>query len=141
MRSLNFNTGIKEFDINGDKNKILRVNTSDAQILKRAKEKEEEVKRIVTECENVKDDMSLDEEIKLMDKLDKEVRPIIDYIFNTNASEIAFGSTNCVSIVDNGFPLFWNFMEALIAEVEKDVEKNYKKATANIEKYTSQVKK
>lgn len=141
MRSLNFNTGVKEFDINGDKSRILKVNTSDVQILKRAKEKEQEINRIVKECENVNDDISLDEEIELMDKLDKEVRPIIDYIFDTNASEIAFGNTGCVSIVENGFPLFWNFMQALLTEVEKDVEKNYKKATTNIEKYTSQVKK
>lgn len=137
MASLNYGSSIKKFDINGDKNKVLCVNTTDTKIFKRLKETKPKIDRIIKDSEKLGDDMTADENIELLDKLDDEVKSIIDYIFNTNASEVAFGNASCLSICENGLPLFQNFMEALIDEIEKDL----KKANSNISKYTSQVRK
>ena len=41
----------------------------------------------------------------------------------------------------DGKPVFQNFLDAVIPEIVKDTDKEYKKSQKNITKYTSQVKK
>lgn len=140
MRELKIKNGVQEFKINGDENKILRINTADLQILNRAKKAETELKEIANECININQNMSNDESIDLLDKYDKKVKKTIDYIFNTNASQVVFGEMNCLSICD-GQPVFKNFLDEILPVITTDIESETKKSQANINKYTSQVKK
>lgn len=140
MRNLNINNGIREFTINGDENKVLRVNTSDLNLAKRAKKAQKELSLIADECMNIDENMSIDESIAKLDALDTKVKNTVDYIFNSNASDIVFGEMSSVSICD-GQPVFQNFLDAIIPEIEKDTQAEIKKSQRNIKKYTSQVKK
>ena len=140
MKNFNINTGLKSYTINGDESKVIYINTSDLGIPKRAKQAEKELKKIADECANIEDSLSIDESIELLDKFDGQVKKIIDYIFNADVSEIVFGRTNSLSMVD-GKPVFQNFLDAVIPEIVKDTDKEYKKSQKNITKYTSQVKK
>ena len=140
MRNFNINTGLKSYTINGDESKVIYINTSDLGIPKRAKQAEKELKKIADECANIEDSLSIDESIELLDKFDGQVKKIIDYIFNADVSEVVFGRTNSLSMVD-GKPVFQNFLDAVIPEIVKDTDKEYKKSQKNITKYTSQVKK
>lgn len=139
MRNFNINTGLKSYTINGDESKVIYINTSDLGIPKRAKQAEKELKKIADECANIEDSLSIDESIELLDKFDGQVKKIIDYIFNADVSEVVFGRTNSLSMVD-GKPVFQNFLDAVIPEIVKDTDKEYKKSQKNITKYTSQVK-
>ena len=140
MKNFNINTGLKSYTINGDESKVIYINTSDLGIPKRAKQAEKELKKIADECANIEDSLSIDESIELLDKFDGQVKKIIDYIFNADVSEVVFGRTNSLSMVD-GKPVFQNFLDAVIPEIVKDTDKEYKKSQKNITKYTSQVKK
>lgn len=140
MRNLQINTGIKEFAINDDESKVLKINTADIQIAQRMKKSEKELNQIAEECLKIDENMSVDDSIDLLDKYDKKVKTTLDYIFNTNVSEVVFGNMNCLSICD-GKPVFQNFLEAIMPEIETDIQKETKKSEANIKKYTSQVRK
>ena len=140
MRSLKINNGIKEFAINDDENKVLKRNTTDIQIAQRLKQSEKELNQIAEECKNIGESMSEDEAIDLFDKYDKKVKTTLDYIFNANVSEVVFGNMNCLSICD-GKPMFQNFIDAIMPEIETDIQAESKKSKANIKKYTSQVRK
>ena len=139
MRNFNINTGLKSYTINGDESKVIYINTSDLGIPKRAKQAEKELKKIADKCANIEDSLSIDESIELLDKFDGQVKKIIDYIFNADVSDVVFGRTNSLSMVD-GKPVFQNFLDAIIPEIVKDTDKEYKKSQKNITKYTSQVK-
>lgn len=141
MRNLKVNDGIREFSINNDESRILRVNTTDMQLFKRAEKARTELEAIAEELKKIDDEnLSIDETIELLDKYDKEVRTKIDYIFNSKVSDTVFGEASCVSFC-GGQPLFQNFLESLLAEIEKDFEAETKKAKKNVAKYTSQVRK
>lgn len=139
MNNFNIKDGIKRFTINGDENKVIYINISDLGISKRAKQAEKELAQIAEECSNISESLSIDESIDLIDKLDTKVKKIIDYILNTNASETVFGVTNCLSMCD-GQPLFQNFLDAILPEIEKGTQTEINKSRKNINKYTSKVK-
>ena len=141
MRSLKFNTGIKEFDINGDKNKIIRIDTTDINLGQRIEKAQKELKKIAKKYEIVIKSGKLEEKpFEVMTEYDQLVREQIDYMFDSPVSEIAFGNTNSLSVC-GGNPLFENFLNAILPEIENDINEEQKNSAKRIEKYTSQVKK
>ena len=136
MKSINFNQNIKSYAINGDENNVVKINTSDYGIFTRAKEKAKEMSSLenkATKAEE-KDDLT-----KLAD-VEKEVRDLLNYIFNTDVCTPAFGNANCLSPC-NGEPLFIGFFNALMQILEEDMVAETKKFNANVSKYTSQADK
>ena len=141
MRSLNFNTGIKEFDINGDKNKIIRIDTTDINLGQRIEKAQKELEKIAKKYEIVVKSGKLEKKpFEVMTKYDKLVREQIDYMFDSPVSEIVFGNTNSLSVC-GGNPLFENFLNAILPEIENDINEEQKNSAKRIEKYTSQVKR
>lgn len=132
MNSLNFDSGVKEYAINDDPNRIIRVNPSDFGIVARAKKAKEALDKLRIDPGEERLDEALD-------AMDKAVREQIDAIFGEGTSQIAFGDVNCTSLA-NGNPIFLNFLNAIIPEVEKAVEEEKKKSDAKIQKYTSRVR-
>lgn len=140
MNKLSIGKGFKEFQIGDDENAVIRVNTTDLQILARFNKVEPEFDKILSECQKIDDQTSVDETIETLTKCDSEVRKNIDYIFGSKISDTVFGDTNCVSFV-GGQPMFMNFLDAIMAEIEKDINSEVKLSEKKIGKYTSQVKK
>lgn len=140
MKNFNINDGIKEFTINNDENRVLRINTSDLQISVRLKQCEKELNQISKEFQKFDETMTVEDSIEAIDKYDKKVKQRLDYIFNTNVSEVVFGGMNCLSIC-GGKPVFQNFLDEVMPEISQNIEEEVKKSQQNIKKYTSQVKK
>lgn len=140
MSNIKLNNCQKRFTINDDENKVIFINTTDMQILKRLKKAEPEMRKLANECAKLNEYTSVDDAIELLSKCDAEVRKNIDFIFNSNIADIVFGNTNCISFCD-GQPLFMNFMDAVLPEIEKDIAEEQNKSSKRISKYTSQVKK
>lgn len=140
MTSLKFDDGYKEYSINGDESRVIRINTTDFAIFDRIKKAMKQIDKIAKEYENVtpKND---DEANDLFVSADKKVREQINYIFDSDVSTVAFGNTNCFSIVfSNKQPLFYNFLNAIIPTIRSDIEKVMSKSNKNVAKYTSQLK-
>lgn len=127
MKSLNFDSGVKEYEINGDPNRVLRVNPTDFGIVDRINKAKDEL-----------DKLHITSDLNGMTELDKIVRAQIDEIFGTGSADVIFGETNSASFA-GGQPVFLNFLDCIIPEIERVVGEERKKSAAKIQKYTSQV--
>lgn len=127
MKSLNFDSGVKEYEINGDPNRVLRINPSDFGIIER-----------INKAKDALDELHITPDIDGMVELDKVVRAQIDEIFGTGSADVIFGETNSASFA-GGQPVFLNFLDSIIPEIERVVGEERKKSAAKIQKYTSQV--
>lgn len=130
--NLSFDSGIKEYTINGDPSRVIRINPSDFGIIERA----EKAKAVL---DNLSIDPGEEHYAEAVLSMDRAVREQIDAIFGEGTSQTAFGDVNCVSLA-GGSPIFLNFLNAILPEVEKAITAERKKSEANIKKYTSRVK-
>lgn len=130
--NLSFDSGIKEYTINGDPSRVIRINPSDFGIIERA----EKAKAALEKLHIDPDEEHMSEALLAMDKA---VREQIDLIFGKGTAEIAFGDINCTSLA-GGSPIFLNFLNAILPEIEKVVGEEKRKSDARIKKYTSRVK-
>lgn len=136
MKNLNVNIGIKEYSINGDTSRILRVNTTDINILTRLDKAETELMKIASQYENIGEKIT----VEVITDLDTKVREQVDYIFDGKVSDIIFGNTNCISVA-GGQPIFMNFLDVILPVIKSDIAEEQEKSEKKISKYTSQVKK
>lgn len=140
MESLKFESSYKEYSINGDESKVIRINTTDFAIFDRLKKAMKQIDDIAKEYENVTPKTD-DEANELFVSVDKRVREQINYIFDSDVSTVAFGNANCFTVVlSNMQPLFYNFLNAIVPVIKKDLEKVMSKSNKNVSKYTSQLK-
>lgn len=115
MRSINFDTGYKEYAINGDENRTVRINVCDVGIVRRFEETLANIEKL---------DQRLKTEEKtsqLLADADKTVREQLDYVFGTNISEAAFGNINCLSPV-GGKTLLEGFLDAVGSVIIADIK-------------------
>lgn len=130
--NLNFESGIKEYTINGDPNRVIRINPTDFGIIDRAE-------KAKISLEKLHIDPGEEHMSEALIAMDKAVREQIDLIFGNGTANTAFGEINCTSLA-GGSPIFMNFLNAILPEIEKVVGEEKRKSDARIEKYTSQVK-
>lgn len=116
MQSIIFDDGIKEYDINGDESRVIRINISDFNLLKR---RDEAVKNIEALVRDMKADGTPTPE--KLTEYDRRFREQINYIFGSDVCTPAFGSAHCMSIVSGGKMLFEGFLDALLRQVEQDM--------------------
>ncbi len=135
MNILSFDNGFKELVINGDKTKVIKFNPCDYELIKRAEGLYERLDKAFKEIEN-KDADILD---KISEK-DAVVRREIDFLLNSDVSNIVFGKTNCLSI-SNGKYIFENFLTALMKYIEESIKEEEQKSNDIVKKYVEQVKK
>ncbi len=138
MEKLNFNLGIREYQINDNPNCIIRISTTDLSILERIKQSTKHIEQIEKKYENVKIN-NANEAGDFFVECDKAIRSEIDFIFNAEVSDMIFGNMNCLSPC-NGQPVYVNFLNAIIPFIKKDIEGEQAKSKENMEKYISQVK-
>ncbi len=114
MKSINFNSGIKEYIINGDERKVISINVADIGLSQRFNETQKQVDDIINSLGNA----PTPDELK---QADKQLREKLDYALGSNVADTAFGSTNCLSVVGGDF-MITNFLRALIPIVTQDIE-------------------
>lgn len=144
--SLNFDEGYKEFEINGDENRVIRFNPADYSMIERINQAH---KNIDAEAHNVKDiEMNNDgtpveeceESAIAIKKLNDTIKSQIDFIFNAQVSDIVFGNQSPASMV-NGQPLYVGFLDCVLPKVKKYIEEQQKLSEKKISKYTGQIKR
>lgn len=139
-QKLNFSKhqSIKEYCFADDEDAIIRIDLRDTNLLARMDEGRKKIKEFAKELENIDNDSDDTIVTKIME-LDKKVKDTIDYIFNSNVSEVAFGVTSSISIID-GEPRFVTLMNALMPEVEKEISLEQQEADKTIESFVAQAK-
>ena len=126
-----FDTGIKEYDING--NGLLRFNPSDPNVYKRFKDLYEDIQKIESEIEEksktVADGM---ETVDLLAEYDGVIKKKLSYVFGEeNDFDNLMGGVNLMAVTRSGNMVVVNLLNALKPIIEQGV-KDYARAQAAV---------
>lgn len=133
----------QRFRINGDSTKILELNTSDANVVTRLEKGYKKLLELANKVADLSDDTEEDstEEAlaKLSDKLgdlDKQMREQLDYIFDSNVSEVCVGNGSMYSPKDGQF-YFEHIIESIGKLYENSFNQEFRLMKKRMEKHTS----
>lgn len=134
----------RKFAINGDITRLLEICVSDMNIIVRLNEAYPKLQGLVNEAQDalggLDDDAGLGELADVLVKIDKDMREQIDYIFDTNASEICAPKGNMYDPIDGGFR-FEHIIECLAKLYETGLEGEFKKLQTKTAKHTTKYTK
>lgn len=142
----------KRFRIDGDDNRILELNTSDLNILPRLKETypklmelNNQVAELSAKASETTDGTGLengefDSVIDTLAQVDTSMRELIDYIFDSNVSEICAPSGSMYDPI-NGQCRFEHIITCLTNLYETDMSAELDKLAKRTDKYTSKYTK
>lgn len=134
MADIRFDTGLKTFDVNG-KCEITFAPTDMAFIekvytcLDNMDKKQGKYKEVAEAATNA-------EIFDLARKMDAEAREEINAVFGYDVCSPIFGHLNLFTVAD-GFPIWANFMLAIIDQFEGEFAEQKKKTNPRIQKYTA----
>lgn len=143
-KSLQFDTGLVEYDINGMA--TVRFNPTDADFVKRLYKtftdldaRQEEFQAKVKEIGEDGDAM-----FAYADERDKEMRGIIDNLLGDGVADALFPNMNCYALAD-GLPVWINLMFAIADEIQAAYDTQQKRSDPRIagynKKYGAMMKK
>ncbi len=131
MKSINFNTGVKRYILNGDENNVVSINVGDLNLMKRIKDASDVFDDILSRLDREENTP------EILAEIDEEMKKELDRVFGTDISAHAFGGVNCLSPLDDGNLLFMSFFEAFTPVVIEDMKATgatYRE-NANLNKY------
>lgn len=138
MADIRFDLGVKTFTVNGgyevtfaptDMGFIEKVYTA----LDNMDKKQESYKDVA--------EKATDKEVfVLARKMDKEARDEINAIFGEDVCSPVFGSMNVFTVAD-GFPVWANFILAIVDQLDGAFAEEKKKTNPRIQKYTAKYKR
>lgn len=127
----------KRFRIDGDDSRILELNTSDMNILLRLDEVEARLQSLADSVTfDAEDTENAEANVKKLLNTDKEMRDLMDYLFDSKVSEICAPSGTMYDPF-NGKYRFEHIIETLFALYEDNIEAEYKKMNKNVQKHTA----
>lgn len=140
----------KRYRINGDDNKILELNPTDFNIAVRMNEaypKLTECESKITELSNSADAKDSSENLEGMSKfadtlssLNNEMCELIDYIFDSNVSEICCDGGSMYDLID-GFMRYEIIVDNLVKLYETNLSAEVKKVQRRVKKHTAKYTK
>lgn len=143
----------KKFRIDGDDSRILELNTSDLNILARLKEAYPKLVSLadnafknMPEIDNTAEDYnfmtdeSTAEIVQALKDADKGMRDLMDYIFDSNVSEVCAPSGSMYDPINGQFR-FEHIIGILAALYETDIEKEMTNISNRVKKHTSKYTK
>lgn len=139
MADISFNKGFKTYTINGDENCTITFNPSDYGILARIEQSQKEIDNLSNEYEKTTHSVKDTEKEEILNQLDIKIREQINKVFNSDVCTGAFGKVNCLTPA-GGYPIYINFLNAVIPIIKNDIMDEKKKADKNVAKYVNQVK-
>lgn len=138
----------KRFRIDGDNNRILELNTSDFGVIVRLKETYPTLTDLAMQVgstgfdfEDDDDEITrLDKAGSIIDSIDKQMREKIDYIFNSNVSEVCAPSGTMYDLINGKFR-FEYILEKIAALYSGQIKKEYSKMASRLKKHTAKYHK
>ena len=134
----------KRFRIDGDNSRILYLNTSDFGIVTRLKDAYPKLSALAAkmhedEFEISDDDTEyekLDKAGTFIDNIDKKMRAEVDFIFNSNVSEVCAPDGTMYDLFNGKFR-FEHIIDKLATLYGQQVRKEYSLMSARMKKHTS----
>lgn len=127
MPSINFDTGYKTYDINGDPDNIIKVNLADKNLPNRINETLDALRKFK---DTLSDGVS---EMQAEALLDTTIKEKIDYAFGKGTSKAVFGDISCLTPAnDEGECIFETFLRAIVPIIQADVEQANKNQSRHI---------
>ena len=142
-RSINFDDGFRTYNLNGDSSRIIRVDTADYALITRFNQASEHINAELKKYSNIeiKPDATANTDnetaVKAIEQLDLFIKSEINYIFNSDVSEIVFQNASALS-TRRGIPLYERFINAVIPEIEKDFKTELMASEKRVKNYTAQ---
>ena len=138
MADIRFETGVVTYSLNG----VFEVsfNPTDSAFVKRLfdafdyLDKKQDAYR--EEVEKIADKKKI---FEISEARDKEMREIVDGVFNAPVCEAVFGYMNVYAYA-NGLPVWCNLMLAVMDEIDTSFAREQKATNARITKYTQKYK-
>lgn len=134
MKSINFDEGYKNYAVNGDEKRIIRVRVADINLIKR-------VESALTEIEQLKEKYRGRQDKNTLLDFDRNVRDLIDKAFDSEICAPAFGDANICAPVSGGKLLFESFFEAFMPMLKADLSAAVMNKKMNTPELRSEVSK
>lgn len=125
----------KSFTIDGDENRVIYLNTADVNIISRLKEVYGKLGSMSTEANNIATSDDIDETIVKLKQLDTEMRSLIDYIFDSEVSDICAPDGSMYDLFNGEFR-FEHILSALLDLYETNIDKEFNAMKARVNKHT-----
>ncbi len=126
MDSINFNEGYREYDVNGDKTRIVRFRV-DPNL-------KERVEKAMTDIDQLREKYGKMKGDDLY-KAGKEFREIINTAFDSDICTPAFGNASPFALVSRGKTLYEAFFEALMPILEAEFKNVQTELRPEVQKY------
>ena len=137
-KSLQFNSGLVTYEINGVCK--LSFNPTDAAFVERLYKAFDELDKKQEAYRTEISGVSKKEVFDIARQRDKEMRDMIDSIFESPVSDPIFGNMNVYAMAD-GLPVWANLILAIMEEIDTSLTAEQQKSNPRLEKYTSKYKK
>lgn len=143
MEKLIFDDGCKEYEINGDPNRVLRFNPADVGFIDRLEAALNDVKGEMDKVKGVKispTGNAIDETSEaacLVREMNKSLRDSFDKIFYPGAADVVFGYMNPLALA-GGKTIYEQFLDAFAKTVKPSIDKEMKASEKHIEKYKAE---
>ncbi len=132
----------KRIAINGDESRILELNTSDLNITNRLSEAYPKLTELAHQISTLvmpetEDDVAdLKAAADAWKAIDDEMRNLMDYIFDSNVSEMCAPSGSMYDPINGKLRFEW-LIDILSDLYERELQAEFNKVTKRIEKHTS----
>lgn len=137
MKSINFDEGFREYKLNNDENRVIRIQITDPNLYTRIEKGMEKAESLIDKYKNATDFEQLTE-------FDAEVKAILNEAFGVDICTPAFGNASIFTPTSDGndiiiYAFFKAFMPALKEDLE-NVQLNAKPQTRpEVQKYLENV--
>ena len=133
-KSINFNTGIKRYALNGDESNCIEINVSDPNLPARIEHLEADLNAEIEKVDRFPE-MSFAERAEL----DQRIKDLLDEAFNSKLSERVFGATSCLTPLASGelfvVSFFNAFVPVILADADKALTSFFKNSAKKAKKY------
>ena len=129
----------KQFRIDGDDNRIIELNTSDMTIIERLNEVYPKLESLSARTAELSDD-DVEGGIKALKDVDKEMRELIDYTFDSPISSVCAPDGSMYDLFNGEFR-FEHIITVLLNLYEDNISKEFNSMEKRINKHTAKYTK
>lgn len=129
----------KQFRIDGDDNRIIELNTSDMTIIERLNEVYPKLESLSARTAELSDD-DVEGGIKALKDIDKEMRELLDYTFDSPISSVCAPDGSMYDLFNGEFR-FEHIITVLLNLYEDNISKEFNNMEKRINKHTAKYTK
>lgn len=129
-KTLSFDTGVEEYDVNGVK---VRFNPTDEAFVSKLYDAFGSLEGLQ---EGLAGDGGTEEVLERFARLDKEMRQTIDGLLGEGVADALFPGMNCYAVAD-GLPVWTNLVLALLDEVTEAYEREFGKTDGRLKAHSA----